>query len=103
MTAVRRTIATPDGDRPSDRFGRRLRAWPPALVAALVAVIGILVASALLVAIGLLITKVLTPGPLARWDDGVDHWLAVRRTSGWNTMTDYASILAGTGTVIAFA
>jgi undecaprenyl-diphosphatase len=100
---MRDSIATPEDDRPSNRFGRRLDGWPPALVAALVAVIGIAVAAALLVVIGLLITKVLTPGPVARWDESVDQWFAARRTATWNTLTDYASILAGTGTVLAIA
>jgi membrane-associated phospholipid phosphatase len=98
---MRDSIATPVDDRLSDRFGRRMDGWPPALVAALVAVIGIAVAAALLAAVGLLMTKVLTPGPVARWDESVDQWFAARRTATWNTLTDYASIFAGTGTVLA--
>jgi len=103
MSAVRQTIAMPEDDRRSDRFGHRMDGWPPALVAALVAVIGIVVAAALLVGIGLLITKVLTPGPITRWDESVDQWFAARRTATWNTITDIESILAGTGTVLAIA
>jgi undecaprenyl-diphosphatase len=85
------------------RIGERLYAWPPPLVAAAVAVAGYVVLAALLIGFGLLITKVLTPGPVPRWDESMNHWFAVRRSATWNTVTDVESILAGTGTVMAIA
>jgi undecaprenyl-diphosphatase len=92
----------PRGSR-ADRIGGRLRSWPSWLVTVLVAVVGFVVLSLVVVGLGLLLTKVLTPGPVARWDEGVDRWFAARRTATWNTVTDLASILAGTGTVLAIA
>jgi membrane-associated phospholipid phosphatase len=85
------------------RIGERLHTWPPPLVAAAVAVAGYMVLAALLIGLGLVITKLLTPGPVARWDESVVDWFAIRRTSTWNSVTDMASILAGTGTVMAIA
>ena len=70
---------------------------------ALVGVCGFLLLSLVIVALGLVLTKVLTPGPVVRWDESVDRWFALRRAATWNTVTDYASILAGTGTVLAVA
>jgi membrane-associated phospholipid phosphatase len=98
---MQNTLTLPEhGTRP-ERIGGRLRSWPPAAVTATVGVVGFVVVAAVIVALGLLLTKVLTPGPVARWDEGVDQWFAARRTTTWNTVTDYASILAGTGTVLA--
>jgi membrane-associated phospholipid phosphatase len=45
----------------------------------------------------------LIPGPVGAWDDSINRWLLDRRTSSGNTLTDYASILAGTGTVLTIA
>jgi membrane-associated phospholipid phosphatase len=85
------------------RIGERLRAWPPPLVAAVVGLAGYVVLAALMIGLGLVITKLLTPGPVARWDESVVDWFVPRRTPTWNSVTDVASILAGTGTVMAIA
>jgi undecaprenyl-diphosphatase len=81
----------------------RLRRWPPPAIAAATAILGYLVVGILLVGIGLILTKLLSPGPIPAWDNGVDRWFAARRTAGWSTVTDYASLLAQTPTVLVVA
>jgi undecaprenyl-diphosphatase len=85
----------------NDRSEGRLRTWPPPLVAAVVGLVGFVVIAGVLIAIGLLITRLLTPGPVASWDDAVSRWFAQRRTPSWNDVTDIPSLLAGTGAVVA--
>jgi membrane-associated phospholipid phosphatase len=72
-------------------------------VAALVAGIGYAALALLVIAIGLVLTRILIPGPVGAWDNGVNRWFLERRTPAWNTVTDYASIAAGTGTVLTIA
>ncbi len=81
----------------------RLRHWSPPAVAAAVAILGYAVLAVVLVGIGLILTKLLTPGPVAAWDNGVNRWFAPHRIPTWNTVTDYASILGETGTVLIIA
>jgi undecaprenyl-diphosphatase len=57
----------------------------------------------LLISIGILITGPLIPGPVGAWDNSINRWFLDHRTPSWNTVTDYASILAGTGTVLTIA
>ena len=92
-----------DGGGLERRIATRLRTWSPRAVAAAVAFLGYLMFTILLVGIGLIITKLLTHGPVIVWDNDVNRWFAAHRTSTWNTVTDYASILAGTGTVLTIA
>jgi undecaprenyl-diphosphatase len=37
------------------------------------------------------------------WDNSVNRWAAAHRVPTWNTLTDYASIMAGTGTILVVA
>ena len=90
-------------DGPEQRVAARFRMWSPPAVAATVGIVGYVVLAIFLVGIGLILTRVLTPGPIATWDNSVNRWLAAHRTSMGNSVTDYASILAGTGTVLAIA
>ena len=85
----------------NDRSEGRLRTWPPPLVAAVVALIGYLVVAAVVIAIGLLMTRILTPGPVASWDDSVSRWLARRRTPFWNDVTNYTSQVGATVLIVA--
>jgi membrane-associated phospholipid phosphatase len=85
------------------RIGQRLHTWPPPAVAAVVALAGYVVLAALLIGLGLVITKLLTPGPIPRWDESVNRWFTLRRSPTWNTVTDVESIFAGTGTVMVIA
>lgn len=92
-------------ERGGAEFGiaSRLRTWSPRAVAAAVALLGYVVLAFLLVGIGLILTRLLIPGPVGAWDNSVNAWFAARRTPTWDTVTDYASILAGTGTVLIIA
>jgi undecaprenyl-diphosphatase len=81
----------------------RLRRWPPPAIAAATAILGYVVVGFLLVGIGLVLTKLLSPGPVPAWDNGVDRWFAAHRTAGWTTVTEYASLLAQTPTVLVVA
>ena len=81
----------------------RLRRWPPPAIAAATAILGYVVMGIVLVGIGLILTKLLSPGPIPAWDNSVDRWFAARRTAGWSTVTDYASLLAQTPTVLVVA
>lgn len=83
------------------RIARWLPAWPPAAVAAAVGLAGYLVVTLVLVGLGLLITKSSFAGSVWRWDESVSRWMAARRTASLNTWTDTASILAGSGTIVA--
>jgi membrane-associated phospholipid phosphatase len=85
---------------PEQGIANRLRSWSPPAVAAAVAVLGYLVLTILLVGIGLILTKLLIPEPVGAWDNSVNRWFVGQRTPTGNTLTDYASILAGTGTVL---
>jgi membrane-associated phospholipid phosphatase len=51
--------------------------------------------------LGYLITHQLKNSALTRWDASVDRTLAAHRSSGWNTVTHYATFAAETTTVIA--
>lgn len=93
--------ARPDG--PAARIGARLRALPTAVVAAIVTFVGYVVLSVIMGGLGLLLTKVFLPGPIGRWDNGVNRWFLLRRTAFWNTWTDVGSVLAGTGTIVGIA
>jgi membrane-associated phospholipid phosphatase len=85
------------------KIASRLRTWSPPAVAAAVAFLGYVVMALLTVGIGLILTKLLIPGAVGAWDNSVDRWFVAQRTPLGNTLTDYASILAGTGTVLAIA
>lgn len=84
-------------------IGTRLRRWSPGAVAAMVTFLGYIVMAVILVSLGLIVTKLLLPGPVGIWDNSVNRWAVDQRTPTWNTITDYASILAGTGTVLIVA
>jgi membrane-associated phospholipid phosphatase len=87
--------------------GRRIAAllppWSPPAVAATTAVAGAAALFVILVVVGLLLTDVLSPGPVARGDAGVSAWLAARRTAALDLWTDVGSILAGTGSILIVA
>jgi hypothetical protein len=84
-------------------IGTRLSYRSPRAVAAMVAFLGYVVMAIVLVSLGLIVTKLLIPGPVGVWDNSVNRWAAAHRVPTWNTLTDYASVLAGTGTVLIIA
>jgi undecaprenyl-diphosphatase len=84
-------------------IGTRMRQRSPRTVAAVVTLLGYVVMAVVLVSLGLIVTKLLIPGPVGVWDNSVNRWAAAHRVPTWNTLTDYASIMAGTGTVLVIA
>jgi membrane-associated phospholipid phosphatase len=84
-------------------IGTRLRHRSPRTVAAVVTFVGYIVMAVVLVSLGLIVTKLLVHGPVGAWDNSVNRWAVDHRGPTWNTLTDYASIMAGTGTVLIIA
>ncbi|HEY7660590.1 MAG TPA: hypothetical protein VIC58_08320, partial [Actinomycetota bacterium] len=56
------------------RLARRSRTHRPLVAGAAVASVGYLVMTVVLVAIGLVLTRLLLEGPVGRWDVSVDRW-----------------------------
>jgi undecaprenyl-diphosphatase len=72
-------------------------------VATAIAVAGYVVLSAILIGIGLSLTKGLLSGPLGRWDESVNQWFFEHRTATLNAWSHVGSNIATTGTVIGIA
>lgn len=51
--------------------------------------------------VGWVITTRLTPSAFTAWEDSVNVWLAERRTSAWNVLSDIGSHLAETVTCLS--
>jgi undecaprenyl-diphosphatase len=100
-----------DGDRlfesePGElaqRLAARSRTRRPLVAGAAVGVSGYLVMTAVLVALGLVLTKLLLEGPVGRWDVSVDRWFFEVRTSSLDALTEWGSRLGDTLTVIGIA
>jgi undecaprenyl-diphosphatase len=95
-------VTTPRGDL----FGRiawREKEHRPATVAIMVAIVGYVVMSLLIVGLGLLLTHVLLPQGLGRWDESVSDWFVTQRTASFNGITDVGSIIGSTEVVVAVA
>lgn len=84
----------------ADRFGERFQRHRPALVAALLVIVGFLVTAAVLIGIGLLITNGPVSGPLGRWDAAVSRWFVTHRTDTLNTATAVGSGLGMTEVIV---
>jgi membrane-associated phospholipid phosphatase len=93
----------PRAGSPADRLGHRLAGHHPASVAAMVGVAGAAVLTTLMLGIGLLVTSVLSHGPVGRLDRSVDRWFADQRAPGLNDVTAYGSSAANTETVVFIA
>jgi undecaprenyl-diphosphatase len=90
----------------AERTGSALEDHHPAVAVLAVVVAGWAVLSAVLVAIGLLLTRVVLASPVAdgrlgRWDADVNIWLAERRTDVLDTVSQWGSRLSDTFTIIA--
>lgn len=87
----------------ADRIASREEDHRPATVAAMVAIVGYLVMTGLVVALGLLLTHVLLGNGVGRWDEGVSEWFVRQRTATFNSITAVGSIIGSTEVVIAVA
>lgn len=86
-----------------DRLARRSRTRRPIVAGSAVAAVGYVVVTALLVGIGLLLTKLLLDGAVGRWDASITHWFFDRRTPVLDTVTGWGSRLGDTVAVVAIA
>ena len=85
------------------RLARRSRTHRPLVAGAAVAAFGYFVMTAVLVSIGLILTKLLLDGAVGRWDAAADRWFFRARTPTLNTLTEWGSLLGDTLTVIGVA
>lgn len=86
-----------------DRLARRSRTGRPVVAGIAVGVSGYVVMTTILVALGLVLTKVLLEGPVGRWDHGLDRWFFVQREATLDTITEWGSMLGDTVTVVGIA
>lgn len=68
-----------------------------------VGVSGYVVMTTILVALGLLLTKVLLDGPVGRWDYALDRWFFVQRQATFDAITEWGSMLGDTMAVVGVA
>ena len=92
----------PDDGR-ADHLGARLGPRHPALTGSAIAVIGLVLVGAIVIGLGLLLTEVLMPGAIGRWDRGVSDWFVARRTPALDTATRYGSDVGATLTIVGIA
>jgi membrane-associated phospholipid phosphatase len=86
-----------------DRLARRSRTRRPVVAGIAVGATGYVVMTAILVALGLLLTKVLLDGPVGRWDQALDRWFFVQREATFDTITEWGSKLGDTVAVVGIA
>lgn len=87
----------------AERLATGLHARRPLLTSFGVALVGYLVMAALLLGAALLITRVLSPGPVVTWDNSVNRWFVTIRTSSLNSVTAIGSALGGAPVIIGTA
>jgi membrane-associated phospholipid phosphatase len=86
-----------------DRLASRFRTRRPLVAGAAVGAAGYVVMTAILVALGLLLTQILLDGPVGRWDHAVDRWFFVHREATFDAITEWGSWLGETAVVIGVA
>lgn len=86
-----------------DRLARRSRTRRPVVAGIAVGVSGYVVMTTILVALGLLLTKVLLDGPVGRWDYALDRWFFVQREATFDAITEWGSMLGDTMAVVGVA
>jgi membrane-associated phospholipid phosphatase len=84
----------------AERLGGRSRTHRPIVSGGAVTFVGYVVITALLIGLGLILTKLLLGGPVGRWDTSVNRWFVTQRTPALNTVTSVGSILGASFTVI---
>jgi len=96
-------VLAPRPDGLAERLGERLRTHHPIVVGGAITFVGYLVMTALLVGLGLFITKLLVGGPVVRWDNSVNRWFVTQRTTTLNTVTNVGSLMGASFTIIGIA
>jgi membrane-associated phospholipid phosphatase len=96
-------VLEPSPDGLAEQLGRRLRTHHPAVAGGAVVVLGYMVMSALLIGLGLILTKLLVNGPVGTWDNSVNRWFVAQRTKPLNSVSSVGSTLGATLTIIGIA
>jgi membrane-associated phospholipid phosphatase len=86
-----------------DRLARRSRTRRPVVAGIAVGVSGYVVITTILVALGLLLTKVLLDGPVGRWDQALDRWFFLQREARFDTISEWGSMAGDTLAVVGIA
>jgi membrane-associated phospholipid phosphatase len=93
----------PSPDGLAERLGGHLRTHRPVVAGGAVVIAGYVVMAAVAIGLGLIITKWLAGGPVGTWEDSVNRWFVVQRTTTLNSVSSVGSDLGATLTVIGIA
>jgi membrane-associated phospholipid phosphatase len=85
------------------RLARRSRTHRPLVAGLEIGVAGYVAMTAVLVSLGLLLTKVLLDGPVGRWDRSLDSWFFVHRTPTLDAITQWGTRVGDVEAVIVVA
>jgi membrane-associated phospholipid phosphatase len=85
------------------RLAGRSRTRRPVVAGIAVGVSGYVVMTTILVALGLLLTKLLLDGPVGTWDHAVDRWFFVHREATFDAITEWGSRVGDTAAVVGIA
>jgi len=96
-------VFTPVEGSPARRLGTRLRNHRPVVAGLLVWLAAILIVAAVMVGLGLLLTKVLLPAGVRGFDDSVSRWFVQQRTPTLNSISVFGSDIGSTGGVVGVA
>ena len=86
---------TPDGL--AERLGGHLRTHRPVVAGSAVVIAGYVVMAALVIGLGLIITKWLAGGPVGTWEDSVNRWFVEQRTTTLDSVSRVGSDLGASG------
>ena len=85
------------------RLASRSRSRRPLVSGAAVGTAGYVVVTAVLVGLGLALTRTAIDGPVGRWDASVSRWFFEHRTPRLDELTEWGSWLGDTFTVVGIA
>ena len=84
-------------------MGRRLGRGHPSIAIAAVVLVGYVGLTALMVAVGALLTHVLAHAAIGHWDDHANAYLAHHRHPFWNRVSGDATVIANTLGIVVIA
>jgi membrane-associated phospholipid phosphatase len=96
-------VFEPKPDSLAARLGGGLRTHRPVVAGGAVVVAGYIGMAALVIGLGLIITKWLAGGPVGTWEDSVNRWFVAQRTTTLDSVSSVGSDLGATLTIIGIA
>ena len=90
------SVSLRTGVREDERETNGLRAWPLRTRALVITAVGIAGLIGIWAAFGLVVDRVLADTPLVDADERIPQWFEDRRTSTWNSLTYWGSMLSDT-------